>query len=852
MAFLPTNATSVQAFAGALYGLQIGTGTMTQVNNDITSFGGLNNALNAYYSASFGSTATATVAANLVANIGISAANSAAAVSYVTGVLNATAANARGAAVMNILNQLASLSSDATFGADATAWNTKVAAAVAYTGAADAASGSVVNQTFTLTTGVDNVVGGAGNDTIVADNTGTTKQLTVADAINGGAGNDTLKVYLASGDTALTFPTLTSIETLYVNGGGLTAITAPTGTTALSIDGTIGVAGSATSGANTYTLAGQSLTLANSAANTTNANQAVALTTTVASTTDTTETITVSKYANTSHTGANATVYTDTNTLDLSGTKVTSLSLTSTGSSNAFTLTNTGSKLDTLTVSGDKNSTITEAISTLKTVTASALTGNLSLDTSGGTANAAFAFTGGAGADKLTLAAGALVSTQALDGGAGTDTLVLKDTAVSSSTTALNAAINKVANFEVLGFAGTAIAVDMSKVTAFTQFSTEVAITGTAGATGAPGTAGSAAAAFTGESNSQTIIFNTAETGGVGGAGQAAGNAGGAGGAAVTVAPNLDNGSNVVTVTMSGITLTGGAGGVGNGAGNSGNGGAALDLTSFESVNITSNTNAAGTSTSNALTAGAGGAASGGGGAAGTAGAGLLVGANATLTISGAAALNLGAVVSNPGQSTSNNLTLNAGNLTGNLTVVTAGGNDAITGGSGVNNITLGGGVDTVDISKSTAKADTLVFASATGTPKSGVAVTGFTNALNTGDTLDVVGTASVTTSGTATVNTGLANAVTATINAKGVASFSAVGSSAALGDYVDAVFAAINAATNKVATFVYGSDTYVVEDNGTAGAFNSGTDLVVKLVGVSGVAGLSTTASAADTILVA
>ena len=104
MAFLPTNATSVQAFAGALYGLQIGSATMTQVNSDITAAGGLNNALNAYYSASFGNTATATVAANLVANIGISAANSAAAVSYVTGVLNATAANARGAAVMNILN----------------------------------------------------------------------------------------------------------------------------------------------------------------------------------------------------------------------------------------------------------------------------------------------------------------------------------------------------------------------------------------------------------------------------------------------------------------------------------------------------------------------------------------------------------------------------------------------------------------------------------------------------------------------------------------------------------------------------------------------------------------------------
>ena len=60
------------------------------------------------------------------------------------------------------------------------------------------------------------------------------------------------------------------------------------------------------------------------------------------------------------------------------------------------------------------------------------------------------------------------------------------------------------------------------------------------------------------------------------------------------------------------------------------------------------------------------------------------------------------------------------------------------------------------------------------------------------------------------------------------------------------------------MAAFVYGGDTYVVEniyDSGTAAnnsAFNLGTDVVVKLVGLSGVAGLSSTASAADTIFVA
>ena len=226
MAFLPTNATSVQAFAGALYGLQVGSATMAQVNTDITSFGGLNNALNAYYSSSFGNTATATVAANMVANIGISAANSAAAVSYVTGVLNATAANARGAAVMNILNQLASLSSDATFGADATAWNTKVAAAVAYTGAADAAVGTVIGQTFTLTTALESFTGGAGNDTFNA--TQTTFQ--AGDVLTGGAGTDTLAL-VDTGTAAWTVPVVSNsgIETVSLK--NLNQTTAVTGVT---------------------------------------------------------------------------------------------------------------------------------------------------------------------------------------------------------------------------------------------------------------------------------------------------------------------------------------------------------------------------------------------------------------------------------------------------------------------------------------------------------------------------------------------------------------------------------------------------------------------------------------------
>ena len=67
----PTNAAQVQAFAGALYGVQVGSATMAQVTADITAAGGLNNALNAYYTASFGSAKVADVGDTVAANIGL-------------------------------------------------------------------------------------------------------------------------------------------------------------------------------------------------------------------------------------------------------------------------------------------------------------------------------------------------------------------------------------------------------------------------------------------------------------------------------------------------------------------------------------------------------------------------------------------------------------------------------------------------------------------------------------------------------------------------------------------------------------------------------------------------------------
>jgi hypothetical protein len=137
-----------------------------------------------------------------------------------------TAGLSRGDVVYNIFNNLASLTGDATWGGTATLLANKVAYAKYYTevmlggasatpsltdlqavlanvtAASSAATADIqaalnpapapVNQTFTLTTGIDLVTGGAGNDTFTG--TAATNTLTGLDSIDGGAGNDKLNI----------------------------------------------------------------------------------------------------------------------------------------------------------------------------------------------------------------------------------------------------------------------------------------------------------------------------------------------------------------------------------------------------------------------------------------------------------------------------------------------------------------------------------------------------------------------------------------------------------------------------------------------------------------------------------
>ncbi len=220
-----TNALKVQAFAGALFGVQVGTTTMAQVNADITSNGGLANTLNGYYASSFGNVANATVAASVAANLGLTGDALASGTAYITAQLNGAAAGARGAVISNILDLFAGLASDATFGAAATAWNAKVDAANAYTGAANVAIGSTVSQgtAFTLTAGVDTPAGTAGNDTFNA----TAATFSASDVLIGGAGTDTLNI-VNSGATPFSTPSasVTGIEQVSIKNVNTAAVAA--------------------------------------------------------------------------------------------------------------------------------------------------------------------------------------------------------------------------------------------------------------------------------------------------------------------------------------------------------------------------------------------------------------------------------------------------------------------------------------------------------------------------------------------------------------------------------------------------------------------------------------------------
>jgi len=213
---LPTNLASVEGFIGAMYGYAIGSATMAQVNADIVSYGSLNNTLNAYYTAGFGSQTTAAVAASVVANLGIVAGQNgliasdvAQAVAYVTGVLNAAPANGRGAAILGVVSLFNGLAGTtgplANFSAAATSWTSNEALAVQYAGSntSDAALTAAVTtvtqaaataaaaiNSVSLSATTLNYAPTASNNFFTGTGNGTSATFVAGDQIKGGSGTN--------------------------------------------------------------------------------------------------------------------------------------------------------------------------------------------------------------------------------------------------------------------------------------------------------------------------------------------------------------------------------------------------------------------------------------------------------------------------------------------------------------------------------------------------------------------------------------------------------------------------------------------------------------------------------------
>jgi hypothetical protein len=306
---------------------------------------------------------------------------------------------------------------------------------------------------------VDSLTGSAGNDTFVADNSGTNKVLSAADAVKGGGGTtDTLKVYNASADAldGLSFAGVSAIANIYTNSGTLTHqktldVSAISGATSLEVDSPVAIVNAKeftfkTTAAQTLVL--NKVNVAAAGAGTANLSGVAKLTlnATGASTTDT-----------------------GTLTLDVLGT-TTALAINTATAASKVTLANTGAALTSVTVTGDQGLTLTSSVA-IKTIDASKATGKIAVDVSGATIPALFAFTGGTAADTLTLKAGALdllTAGSQLNGGSGNDTLVTKETA--TLTTAQLKAINAAVSIDVLSFGASGSGVDVSKLTTINSF----------------------------------------------------------------------------------------------------------------------------------------------------------------------------------------------------------------------------------------------------------------------------------------------------------------------------------------------------------------------------------------------
>lgn len=219
MAIPSFSSTVVARAAAALYGLQLGYATMNSVlaEANVPGSGGVNALIDAVYNRDYGNASNASVAAKVVANLGITGAGVADAVAYVTAALDAAPAGHEGTAIAEAAALFAGLDTHPVYGAAASAFNGRIAAAVAYSQTPGTFDRDI-NQgaSLGLTLGVDFLTGTPSNDTIVARIFDNSNSLQSGDTVNGGGGSDRLEADMGTSANFAVTPETTSVETIAI------------------------------------------------------------------------------------------------------------------------------------------------------------------------------------------------------------------------------------------------------------------------------------------------------------------------------------------------------------------------------------------------------------------------------------------------------------------------------------------------------------------------------------------------------------------------------------------------------------------------------------------------------------
>lgn len=247
---ISTNGVILTRLAGALYNQQLSNATYNEVLTAFNSPTALNTLANYLISTDFASKTDLQIATTLVTNLGLTAVTGLD--SWVAAQLTAAGTGNKGAKIISMLNDFSNMSAtDATYGAAITAFNTKIDAAQALSQTTGNSGGTftaagTAGTTFTLSTTVDNRVGGATNDTFNAPEA----TLTGGDTVDGGSGNDTLNIVDDTSFALAVGASIKGIENVQVTAG--TTVSLDTTATAFNS----GVTGSVT----TYSLGGASVT----------------------------------------------------------------------------------------------------------------------------------------------------------------------------------------------------------------------------------------------------------------------------------------------------------------------------------------------------------------------------------------------------------------------------------------------------------------------------------------------------------------------------------------------------------------------------------------------------------------